>query len=692
MSSPRRRRPARGWLAAAAAVVLGASTAAAAFADGGGGGPAQVRAFALPELYADHQLATLTANPDCTLTVPARPLSAEGLATPYVLGSAGQDCAENQNLGAFVQAVILNPATGALSVYDPEVVTAGQAPPVVPPVPHLPSGAVVAIWTGFNGNQLKLEGSGAGYFVNFAQQSYADSPQFFAALRRAVREGLVKVPAIGTGSDGLACPTSRDFSIVDQDQSDNVPVTYTYDGGASNGSDEQLLNLVQASLGCAEWKVPLLDPAVAVGNGNGTSTAGILQEEQASVYQQAPVALVPGNDEFTTNNGNFVAPNGNGVPDLFLQDLYRDQVGQPLTFNGNDTAAYCQNLANTGAVRLGKDAAIEAGSLPPVFAEIGTNLANVLAGRFVASYQLLNCQGLTGQPSPIAVTVDPNSGLITSATYPGGTAPVTPPTTTPPVTTPPTTAPPTTPPATAPAGTLAFVQESSSIASANPVVAGEGPLNSDGAGAASPVLASPVRAGDLLVMWGTVNDSNGGSNPLSLTGNTAGWKLAGQAGGPFNWTALWYQAGATAGETLPQVTDLTGGNGVSSDYLDTQAAEFSGAGALDQSGSGTVPSGTAVAAGGADRASDLVVAVSTWNGANLNPAESLALSGASGQALSASVSSGAESADEAGGSPFYAFGYALGSGTGTQADTVTAATSSFENDGAAVIASFSPAG
>lgn len=358
-------------------------------------------------------LSALTANPDCTLLVPDHPLTARGLATPYQLGPAGQggNCTENnQGFAAFVQATILDPQTGQLWVYDPVVETAGQPlQGTPPPVPDLPDGAVVAIWTGFNGNTLKLAGDGARHFVNFAQQSYDNSPRFFRALREAVSNGKVTVPALGTGNDGFACPTTRDFSIVDQDQSDNVPVSYAA-YGVSNGSDEQLINAIQSALGCSEWQVPSLSaPGTA-------SPDGILQEEQASVYQQAPVALVPGNDEFVTGDGNFVPPNGDGQPDLFLQNLYRRQVGQPPTWNGNDTTAYCQNLASAGAPRLVKDFTAESAAPAPSFANIGSNLALVLADRFEATWTLLNCQGLTGNPSPL--TVD-NTGFATQEFYLG---------------------------------------------------------------------------------------------------------------------------------------------------------------------------------------------------------------------------------------------------------------------------------
>ena len=47
---------------------------------------------------------------NCTLQVPANPLSARGLATPYVLGDGCQ--MSNADLQAFVEADIINPRTG----------------------------------------------------------------------------------------------------------------------------------------------------------------------------------------------------------------------------------------------------------------------------------------------------------------------------------------------------------------------------------------------------------------------------------------------------------------------------------------------------------------------------------------------------------------------------------------------------
>src|SRR3989449_1895511 len=62
-------------------------------------------------------------NPDCTLIVPNAPRTAAGLATPYQLVAtdpANGECHETDtNQSAFVQAAILDPETGRISIYSP---------------------------------------------------------------------------------------------------------------------------------------------------------------------------------------------------------------------------------------------------------------------------------------------------------------------------------------------------------------------------------------------------------------------------------------------------------------------------------------------------------------------------------------------------------------------------------------------
>src|SRR5437667_7198244 len=193
-------------------------------------------------------------NTDCDIVVPADPLSAQGLATPYQLtgpngaspADSGCNMANAAALGAFVQATILNPRTGALSVYNPLVITKGTTPAVAPVVPKLPRNAVVTIDFGFNGANLIQVGAtpnalAQGRCVNglgsvFGQQSFCNGTAFFRAAYALMAFGRVRVPRAGTSATivpsagrlgtGRQCPTVRNFDMVDQDQSDNVTTKY----------------------------------------------------------------------------------------------------------------------------------------------------------------------------------------------------------------------------------------------------------------------------------------------------------------------------------------------------------------------------------------------------------------------------------------------------------------------------------
>ena len=147
----RRRSVSKGPVVAAAAGLLSIAVVAAAVVAAGNHASARSAA------------STAAANMNCTLIVPASPLTAQGLATPYQLTAtnpADGPCNEaNPNQTAFVQGTVIDPATGQISVYNPLVVDAGTQPAVTPVAPVLPAGAVVGIWFGFNGGTLSFEGA-----------------------------------------------------------------------------------------------------------------------------------------------------------------------------------------------------------------------------------------------------------------------------------------------------------------------------------------------------------------------------------------------------------------------------------------------------------------------------------------------------------------------------------------------------
>jgi len=389
--------------------------------------------------------AAAAVNPNCTLIVPANPLTAQGLATPYQLVAtdpAAGPCNEaNANQSAFVESAILTPA-GQLTTYDPLVIDQGTQP-AAPTVPaQVVAGSTVGIWFGFNGTNLTLQAANGtdalnqGQCVNgqngsiFGQFSYCDAPAFFQAANIAIGNNQLQVPAVGTAKDGKTCPTLRDFSVVDQDQSDNVVTHYlaTANGqtaqnnaanvaklaGAvdlANGSDNLLLTkFIDPALGCTPWTTP--DQS-----SDGNPTAALATDElSAAANQQAPIALVPLTDPMTLNNANASTTKTN---------LYRQGVDQGTIGGGGDNgngATYCTNLFTNaaGIQRVFNDQAMFANA-PSVDAAMATNLFTFLAMRAQASFGNLNCQGLTNMNNPITLTM--NNNIVTAATFTQGGAP-----------------------------------------------------------------------------------------------------------------------------------------------------------------------------------------------------------------------------------------------------------------------------
>ena len=382
-----------------------------------------------------------TPNPNCSLIVPANPLSAEGLATPYQLVATdltAGDCHEtNTSQSAFVQAAVLDPATGQIAIYNPLVVDQFATPAMPPVVPTLPANAIVALWFGYNGDTLTLQGdsgvlAGAACVNglnggNFGQFAYCNAPAFFKAAHRAIRRGLVKIPPLGMAADGLPCPTVRDFFAVDQDQSDNLPTSYliTSNGMAQktqmnmgmfpdattlgNPSDNRLVDVaLDGALGCTPWKAPdLADPGQMV-------PALPLNELQARAKQASPVALVPAGDPMVLSNG---------ARDLRKLNAYRRGVDQPpvgWAFQA-ETARYCRHMLRIAPARMLQDKALlmpdathpTRGLSPdPTAAD---SLFTFMAQRFVADYDILSCADRLHIPDPVSVTMNAD-GVTTAAT------------------------------------------------------------------------------------------------------------------------------------------------------------------------------------------------------------------------------------------------------------------------------------
>src|ERR1700759_1427597 len=83
---------------------------------------------------------------NCTVTVPAHPRTARGLASPWVLGD-GCTWENGGTEGVFIDATILAP-NGKLQVYNPLVITQGTTPEVAPTPPAIARGSQVILSVG----------------------------------------------------------------------------------------------------------------------------------------------------------------------------------------------------------------------------------------------------------------------------------------------------------------------------------------------------------------------------------------------------------------------------------------------------------------------------------------------------------------------------------------------------------------
>lgn len=373
-------------------------------------------------------------NPNCTLIVPPNPLSATGLATPWQFTAthpANGPCNEgNPAQSVFVQAAIFDPQAKSISIYNPLVIDKGSTPAVTPTVPQLPAQAVVGIWGGGNdtvtrlrhlprGNLTMVNGGSCvnGTPTPFGQVFFCNAAQFFQAVNKAG----VMTPNLGTGRDGQPCPSVRDFSVVDQDQSDNVTTTYLVNqagqtaqntaanrtklmGAATivNPSDNALLDkFIDPALGCT----PAMSPDLA--DAGAMTPNQPLNELQAAAHQGLPRALVPAGDPMVLVNN---------TPNMMKLNLYRMGVDQPQVANLNmaSTTDYCKSIQNTAPNRLLMDKNFFVKATSPV-PTVANSLFTFLAQRLQATFSNngLNCTGLLNAPNPVQLTIV--NGVATDA-------------------------------------------------------------------------------------------------------------------------------------------------------------------------------------------------------------------------------------------------------------------------------------
>ena len=311
--------------------------------------------------------AEATASMNCTLAVPANPLSAQGLATPWQLGD-GCSMANAATEGAFVEATILAP-NGQVQVYNPLVVTAGTTAAAPPVAPTIARGSQVIIDVGFNGTNLVLQGQGArqGRCVDalgqsvIGQVSACNAVNFYNLANFEIARGTLTVPPAGTSARRPAVPDhaqlrrgrpgperQRDHLVPDQRQR---PDRAEHRGQRGRERHRPPPWSTAATTSCSPPSSTR--PTGARRSARPTPPTRRVPLVRRRSTSSAPASTsrgrsrsVPPNDEMTLVNGAF---------SIAKTNVYRSLVDQPmLPANANATqvaADYCQNLVNIQPAR-----------------------------------------------------------------------------------------------------------------------------------------------------------------------------------------------------------------------------------------------------------------------------------------------------------------------------------------------------
>jgi hypothetical protein len=376
---------------------------------------------------------------DCYLSVPFDPLNT-GLFSPWYLSTnpiSEINCSQLTNgTEVFVEATIYDVDNHNFFVYNPLVIDILTLPALQPKVVTLPSNSVVIIHIGINGNSVtlipniteNLNSLEIGKCVNglpngslFGQFAYCNAIEFYQTVNNDINKGLLQIPPILNSTLGDICPTTRSFSIVDQDQSDNVLTQYIITKDLklaqdtpynrdflkvlkiiSNGSDNRLLSeFINSAIGCKSFK------ACNLVHKNIKQSSVALNEIQANLIPiSLDVALVPSFNPMVLDNN---------LESIEKVNLYRDGVNQPhiLSLDINNNINYCIKMSNLTPPFLIKHESEFSNMISPV-ENISNNLLNFLAFRFEKSWEILKCKELTKIDSPITTILDPVSKLVIS--------------------------------------------------------------------------------------------------------------------------------------------------------------------------------------------------------------------------------------------------------------------------------------
>jgi len=182
-----------------------------------------------------------------------------------------------------------------------------------------------------------------------------------------------------------------------------------------------LLSTLNSGLGCTPWLAPDL------ADNNTLVDSCALYELSAMYWQQEPVGFIEAGN-------HMVVSLINQEENLDKLNAFRLGVGMAAvtSLQNASTTLFCQALGTVGTARFQSWSRFD-GVLAPPDPTTATDFMGYLANRFIDTWQTLNCTGLVGFGSPVALEINEdedaigevivlqNNTIPTSEFEPGGT-------------------------------------------------------------------------------------------------------------------------------------------------------------------------------------------------------------------------------------------------------------------------------
>lgn len=357
---------------------------------------------------------------NCGIYLPNQFLTPIGLSTPFILKTISSNIpcsAINSKTTVFVEATIFDKSTGKLTIYNPLVVNNLSQVAIYPDIPTFASDSVVGLW--FSSTVLSfsfinvypgcIDGTLRNKFGYFA---YCNADVFFEEIRNNIN----KIIQGGVPILSLNCPTIRSFSFINQYQNYKTLTSYILtnklqiaQNTVNNRKNLNIMSIIEEYPDGNKLLVNYIHKLLSC------ETYQVYDNIETNVLKYS-LALNEIQTYISRNDVTTRAYLSESNPMILFDyekfNLYKLGINQPMNISHN-MKDYCISLYKETHqfLSINYDKMIITPS-PDNYK--GPNLLIFMVIRFMSTWIELNCFKYTNMTSPIIITYDEKSNIMTN--------------------------------------------------------------------------------------------------------------------------------------------------------------------------------------------------------------------------------------------------------------------------------------